>query len=286
MAQALQKGDNEIFSQTGGLVYIAVEDSEKMELSVKFQKFLKSPRYIEEMPEIFDQTKNFQVPWAETETNNLILTLPKQKYDKIQDFPKFCNFINSVCTKISDFMHYTIRRQFRVVFDVQTPGGKPIPVYPIFLLMEDLDDIIFNYEKPTYAIFNLFYSLAFVCIRDNQFTKSTEVALSQLVASQLFSEFYNFDVSEHRDYIVSPLFDILWKVHKQISDAVIPTIFKNTNEEIPEEKFDDESKWVEFVLQLCHLSKFNMAKVLERIHRFPLNIATELELYPVSDIFN
>ena len=133
------------------------------------------------------------MPWTEIHLKRIILTVPTSLLKTIEQkqLEKSCAFINKSIKSVAQYMQYPIIRQFRIVFDVQTPNNKPVAKYPIFLPIEFIDTLFYNNETPSSEIYQYFGVLATICLKEDFFDSMTEQSLSQFVAAQMMKEFYH-----------------------------------------------------------------------------------------------
>ena len=99
----LSKTVTKVVSALGGIVYIAINNpvSEKKTISMKFKNFCKHPMADYRDPNIWEMTKDLEVPWGEIHSENLIFTLPTEKMREIGNFSKIFDIQNKRFTAIS-----------------------------------------------------------------------------------------------------------------------------------------------------------------------------------------
>jgi hypothetical protein len=284
-AYKLTKGETQVYSQFGGIVYIAANDLDcKRKIKFVFKGFVKHPRAIEGMPEEYEQTKDIEVPWAEIHCKKCILTVPTKQFRKINDFTEVYSFINSTVKSISEFCDYPVKRIFRIAFDIQTPGGRPVASYPIFLEYEDMYEILVEHNKPSIALYNLIVTLTTVCLKEDYFDSLTEQSLSQLVAAHIMYKMFNgLDIEKEEMYEKTKLFPDLWLIHRKMDSTIIPKIIHNSNLATQNVFYDEEDKWANFITELSKLANLNFVPAFENIQRIPKNINADVQQYPIYE---
>lgn len=236
------------------------------------------PMAVYDNPDIWQQTKKLDVPWGELVSKSIIFTLPTSYLKKIEDFDKIFDRIELFINTLSTFMSYQVIRPYRIVFDVETLDDQPVPKYPIIMLENDINDILFDNDKPNPGLFRAMYMLALVSLRDGCFDQITELALAALVASCVFVKLFpSFDPLKNPLIEAPLLFSELWTIHTRINAKVIPElIVKSQNPETPVYEVP-EDRWIAFVRDLCFDSKYNFSLILQDAHPIPLNLASQLK---------
>lgn len=277
-------GKTEIASPFGGIVYITIRElNEETDnrVKLKFNGFVRHPRAVIRKPEIWESSKDYQVPWGEMCSKTVIFTLPSDEIRKITDIDKVLEHVDKVVTHVLEFMNASMNRPYRVVFDTQLPGDKTESEYPIVLDIKDLDDIINNYNKPTVAMFELIARVSLLSIREAYFDNLVETAISNLVACIIFNEFFpGFDPNIFKDYNFPPLFAELWVLHQHINQGLIKDLLALS--QAPEAPYfdSDEDMWTQFVKDVSVIGKYNFTKLLERVRPIPLNLSKTLAELP------
>ena len=281
-AYKLKKGTTQVYSQFGGIVYIASNDLEaKRKVTFVFRNFAKHARAVEGKPEKYEQTKNIDVPWAEIQSQKCIFTLPTTEFNEIEDITKIYKFMNKIVKCVAEFCSYPVKRTFRVAFDIQTPSGKPVASYPIFLDYHDMNDILFEHKRPTVALYHLLTTLATVCFTEDYFDSLTEQSLAQIVAAQVIMNLYGVDIEDDETYEKTKLFRTLWSIHNEIDNAIIPQIIENSIQSSNTVFYDEEDRWANFTTEISKVANLNFAPAFEKLRRIPKNISADVEQFPV-----
>ncbi|KAK8887734.1 hypothetical protein M9Y10_038788 [Tritrichomonas musculus] len=299
----------QFISRFGGIVYIAVssfpdefyntdlnekeaekDETEKNEVPSSnplfegtFEKVVHYPIAVYNDKNVYLKTKDLNVPWGELVSKSIIFTLPSKYLKQIDDFDKLFGRIEEIIKILSDFMNYPIVRPYRIVFDIETVDDRPVAHYPIVMLEDDINDILFSTDKPTAGLFRCLMMLALVSVRDGCFDHLTEDALSAFVAAHVFKKLFpSFDPIEKPLFQMPVLFEELWLINLKVNNKVIPNIIaKSQNSDSP--VYDvPEDRWIAFVRDLCFTIQLNFLPVLEKLRPIPLNLATTLNTLKVA----
>lgn len=102
-------------------------------------------------PDIWEKTKNINVPWGELDTGKIIFTLPSSKLREISDFNKVKDVYDVILNGISCFMSCLPNKKYRIVFDIETLDDEF--AYPIFLNIDEIDHVLIEIDHPTAELF-------------------------------------------------------------------------------------------------------------------------------------
>ena len=280
----LQSPVTQIASQFGGIVYIAVTSTYKKKLLLNFHRFSKHPIYSDQKPNLFSLTKNNIVPWGEISCELFILTIPREYLLQIEDIPSVTNYLSNVIKTVSSYMNYIIRRAYRIVFDIQTPGNSHVPGYPIVMNINDINGLLLSINKATPQLFSFVIMIATVSIREGCFDEITERALAYFVATSVFVIlFEGFLIDEVEGYFpeIPPLFAELWHIQKEVSPSIIKTILERSQDPDTPTYEVAEDKWISFIRDLCKFGRLNFTRLLEKARPIPLNMFKALEGLPM-----
>jgi len=274
----------QIASSFGGIVYIAVSElDEKVERKVRltFKGFCRHPRAVISKPSVWEQTREFDVPWAEMYSKTLILTLPTKDLERIDNIDLVLDHLDSFVISVSKFMNYTVNRPYRVVFDREIARDDLECEYPVVLLMDDMDGVLFQLEAPSKGLFKLVSLIAVVSIRENYFDSLVEAAIANLVACVVLKEHYSwFEPSLLPELQFPPLFAELWIIHTRINNLLIPSLLEHSQDLNAAVYDSPEDMWIAFVRDLSHEGNCNFSTLLERARPIPLNLSKSLMSLP------
>ncbi|OHS94386.1 hypothetical protein TRFO_39432 [Tritrichomonas foetus] len=275
-----------VITNLGGIVYLAVSRlKEPVHIRLKFHKFCCYPRYISHKPDVWEKTKNLDVPWGEIQSKMIIFTLPKNKLDEIQDLNAALGRIDFIIKKISKLLSYEVVRPYRVVFDVQKLSSIPTPENIIMMHVDDIPGILIHSDQPNGSLFSLIRVLIKVSIKEGFFDDITEVAFSALEATIIFKEIFpKFDLLSADFFEAPPLYNELSTIHFKINDKIIPTVLKNSLTYQPKENEFPDDRWVSFIESICKIGKINFTKLFENTIPIPLNISSYIEKYPPVEL--
>ena len=265
-------------SPFGGIVYVT-RDSEGEELIeqsvvIKFKRFAQYPRYIHDKPEVWEKTKDFDVPWAELDMESIIFSLPSKDARRITDFNLIKKVYGTIVSEIVKYTSMRFVRPFRVVYDVDLPEPLPPAMYPVVSYMKEIDGTLIDIAQPNAHLFNLAVLITISAIKENCFDALFTHLLAELAAAVALREVYpEFDPLHFPGITLSKGFVEFWEIQTGAGRTVIPNtlaIFQDPNYE-PSEVPDD--MWIAFVKELCKKGRYNFTKLLEDVRPLPISVS-------------
>ena len=280
--------EEEIGTPCGGIVYAglnvpydAVDWCGPRTVDFAFENFCRCPEWRFDHPELWDETKNLDVPWGEVEFANIIFTMPTKEMRKIKNFEKLGDFYNRITETVSKYLSFTISRAYRVIFDVEVP--EPDAPYPLFWNLDAIEATIFDFEKPSVALFDSITLLALSCFRYACVDSITETALSAIAAAVAFQAVYkDFDPLKFESLNLPVLFRELWIIHLRFPDLIPQALAEMQS---PDYLIRDcpEDNWIEFVKQLCKIGQLDFTGHLGNVRPIPMGTATPYTVLKVFD---
>ena len=284
----LLNGTTTIGSCFGGVVYIAIRklpENYPRQLELSFHNFSKYPRVVFNKPQVYQMTKDAKTPWCELSSKTVIFTVPSSILEKLQNPDIVFEFIDNFVRVATDNLSYKITRPYRVVFDCEITSKIFVSEYPIYMLIDDINDIFFERDHVTAGLFKFLMAISLASLKDNYFDSETEESLAACVASMtLLTVFKDFDPTTFFDVDLPFLFPALWSIHSKLNGTVILEILKRSQEAKPVPNEVPENKWINFIKQLCSISHYNLAKVLESVKPIPLNLIFEMQQFTTPNI--
>ncbi|OHS93652.1 hypothetical protein TRFO_11652 [Tritrichomonas foetus] len=260
-------------------------ENENMKVRITFENFCRYPRMAFEKPYIYEKTKNSGAPWGELSSKSIIITLPSTEMEKIENVDELCAFLDKTVVMVSAYISYKVVRPYRLVFDVEKCDDSFSSEYPIVLLLEYVNDILFNYKTPNVGLFQLIRSLAVVSLPEGCFDPGTEAAIGSLVSTVIFRKFWpGFDVNKLEGIVMPPLFQELWLIHAQLSNQLIPQLLAQSQSPDAPTYDSPEDMWIGFIRDLCNLAKYDLTQLLERARPIPLSLVGKISQLPKCPI--
>ena len=181
MSYQLKQGVTKVSSPFGGIVYIGVTDEMKKNCKVEitFDGFARHPRALLDHPEVYEETKNIDVPWGELESELIVFTLPAFAMKNV-DTQLYLKKMDGLTTSLAEFLRVPIKGQYRVVFDAWLPAEIPLCGYPLFCSVEVTNDIISMDETGGIAIL---LPLALSLMTEERFDLEFETTLAAIAVS-------------------------------------------------------------------------------------------------------
>ena len=131
----LNNAINKIASSHGGLIYIEVPRNKKGTLEVLINKAVEAPWFVLGKTKAKDwksKIRKFPAPWAELETNKIILTVPSESVRNLENPEKLLKLWDKILDCYSELDQYPLPvRPERIVSDVQISAGYMHSGYPI-----------------------------------------------------------------------------------------------------------------------------------------------------------
>ena len=278
----LVENSTSVVTVFGGIVYIAINSLiTPISLEMTFRGFCQYPQYNVNNPEIWEQTKDNDVPWGELVTECAIFTLPKEQLKAVKDPQKVNDVFKQISEGISEYMSSTYGRPYRFVFDIDLPDEFPSCGYPFVFHLEEIDGIINSLDSPTPQLFTAVTLMTIVSIREDCFDQITETAIATVAASVIFQRLYpDFDPLQFAGVSLPTLFHELWEIQCKFDTNLIPqTLHKFQDPDYPVSDVP-EDMWIAFVREMCRLGQRDFTKLLERSRPIPLNISISLQGLP------
>jgi len=161
--EKLEAGANTIGTALGGLLYVRIPaqtDVGSVEITV--DGAIRAPRYIHgatDMGEWIDSIRHYPAPWAELESDRLVLSLPSTVVRELDDPDVVMDFWNTVmdgCADLAAIPHQR-PRPMRFVMDRQISVGYMHSGYPLMAHLDAADfclDVAGIYADGSWGMFH------------------------------------------------------------------------------------------------------------------------------------
>jgi hypothetical protein len=243
---------------------------------------------VHDQPEIWEETRDIDVPWGEIDIGCVIFTLPSTELRKVRDFRVLKEAYDRFTQKISTFLSYNPESPIRVVFDVEGDSEpsdgldefQATVEYPATFLLEEVHNLVLDISEPSWQLFKALFSIARLSLRLGCFDAATEVALITVAAALALQDYYEGFDPFLSGFPLPLLFPQFWEI-----EAVCPGVFSKTMLMFQDPDYQPldspDDMWVEFVRELCRSGHCNFTKVLEQSKPVPLNISVSIADYPL-----
>lgn len=283
-AYPIESNEVNVGTPFGGIVYLTVNSIEPVDpfpADFTFSQFCKHPRYVTGHPEIWEETKDIEVPWGEIDVGSIIFTVPSESIRQIKDFDIIHDKFQTIVSGISNYMSYQPDRPYRAVFDVELTDEGPNYGYPLVFHVDEIPGILMELETPTVQLFKAVSLMTIVSLREECFDITTETAIATVATAVIFQElFQGFNPFEFNGITLPTLFHELWEIHSHCNAELIPnTLSKFQNPDYPVSEVP-EDMWIAFVREMCRIGRKDFTKLLERSRPIPLNISISLQGLP------
>lgn len=283
----LKDGTTKVATPYGGIVYLVVGNlsTNPINIDIHFNNFARYTIVAYGKPEVFESTKDSEVPWCEIMLNSVVFTVPRDSIQKVQNFNESFDFIEKHIQKVAEIASYKIIRPYRIVFDKDITEKLYVAGYPIFLDVNDFDDIFINHQSVAPGFFKMLMAVSIVSLKENCFDSDTEQAIAAYITANALNSLQPFfDPLVYFDIELPLLFRLLWNIHAGIDKDIIVNIIKDSqineisNYEVPEDQ------WINFVKKLCYSAQCNLTKDLLSLRPIPLNVTAILQKLPQPPI--
>lgn len=254
-------------SPFGGIVYVLLNNEVQKSVRLVFDGFSRYPRSVVSDPSIWEKTKDIDVPWGELDTGRIIFTLPSSKLRKIPDFNKIKDVYDVILNRISGFLSCSLNRKLRIIFDIDFLESEV--GYPLFLNIDQIDDVLFEIDHPTAGLFNAVFSLTLAHIHFGIFENQVEHALASVAAADIMKKLFpDFDPFNYDGIKLPLLFSELWEINCNFDNNLISlTLSKFQGGDYPV----SEDTWIDFLKEMCILGKRDFTKLFENWKSIPLS---------------
>lgn len=268
----------ELSSPVGGILYIQSMSTNIIEIKLNFKHFLQYPRYVSNELEIWNKTKEIQVPFGEIETKNLIITASSDSIRKLEpEIHEILTVFDKAISVIIQQMNFKMRFPFRIVLDIQLPNSMPTCSYPIVFESSTFLPLFSCCNKPSDKLFAILNLIALVSLREDCFDAEVEMVLAEIATRKaLKTVFPDFDDSQISISSNRSLYATLDKIEKDYPNIISKSLakFQDLNSPIP--NFPEDA-WLDFVKEMCLNGQTDFVPQLEEARPIPLNVSSSLQ---------
>ena len=190
----------EVATPFGGIIYFIFEDagdSFEVTISNVCRYPLLSYTNESQTDEIWEQTKDVDVPFGEMELKNCVFSLPSAEIRK-QSVQKFAKRIDNMISLVFDFTALKESKQMRIVFDIEVPADyEPVDSYPIYINPDTYNKLVV--DEPSKELFIVLANAALFSLPESTFSPEGENILVLLSACAIMQKVY--PSSKPMDYI-------------------------------------------------------------------------------------
>ena len=272
----------DVDSPFGGLVYLVTDGiEEEDEIEVTFEGFMECPRCVKGKPEIWEETKERNVPWGEIDCGSIVFTLPRKIMVQISDFDKIFNTFEAASSVIANFMRVDIVSPVRVVYDCEILPGSLYPknYNPIYLHLRDATDLL-SCDKPSTRLFQLFTKIGMSLISSDNLDKLTKKTLSIIATADAFLKIWPNEDPFIYTNKCSKLTQSLWEIHTTVSNDIISQTIDLLRDVLPEQGGSPDDPWIAFVMLLSKNAGKNFTAILQKSRPIPLNATLSVRQLP------
>ena len=275
--------DLDVVSPFGGFVYIVLEEEseQNVEIEVTFENFMEYPRALFNDKNVWEKTKERDIPWGEIESDHIIFTVPKSFMVKIEDYDKFFDIFRTATELIADYFCVEVLSPVRFVYDCQVLPGSLYPknYNPVFMHINSLNDLL-KFSEPSTFLFQVFTKIGMSLIFPDHLDHLTKKILSIIASLYAFTKIW-----PDKDPLLytnndSPLTKSLWEIHQQVGEQLIPHTIDQLRDILPDEPGSPDDAWIAFVMLLSKNGGKNFTSILQKVRPIPLNATLSVQQLP------
>ena len=274
----------EVVSPFGGLVYIVTDEFEldqEQEINITFNNFIEAPRYVDSDPQIWEKTKDKDVPWCEFESDYVIFTLPTDLARQVEDIPHVFEIYSTAVKSISKFMRVNLVRPIRLVYDNTILPSSLLPrnYNPIYIHTND-GIKPFEVTKPSTYLFKIFQKLSMSMIINDGLDKLTKKTLSIIATAEVFMNIWPDEDPFLYTNNNSQLTQSLWDIRNEIGDDPISKTIYDLRSILTDPSGSPDDSWIAFVMLLSKNGQKNFTQTLQKSRPIPLNATLSVRQLP------
>ena len=272
----LKNPETLIASPYGGIVYLISSEflDFPLECHFTFSNFVQYPRMVKSNPQIWDDTKHYDIPFGEYETDFLIFSMPSANLRDLQtNFNYFNNIFDLSLNSIFKFTHFDFLRKFRVIFDIEISKDLPACHHPIVLPISDIPELFNILNTPTAVFYSLIKTVSLLTIKENHFETEVEDVFAELATQNVMKKIFpDFNSKQFANPLNDILFNSLYDIQMENKELIISKVLSKFQSDLYHEERMPEENWLEFIQDLCIIGKTDYTEKLETYHPIPLSV--------------
>jgi hypothetical protein len=259
----LEKGDNEICSPFGGILYVVCEGAGHTTVDVDFYDVGRHPIYSRGNPSIWEETCEVDAPWAEIETHFAIFSLPTSFLSRVQPLDRAIVEIDTLLSQVLAFMADERVLPYRIVFDPEVSPITRRQFYPLVLPLETVS-AIFPPRRPSESLIQLLHHVALRSISPGTFLTNAREALASLAAYSVAANAWPEEEPKIRDIVrsPSPLYVQFLKIYLESDKKLFPKALEITRSRTNQSDGNARSTYGFFVKKLTLVCGSRLAQAL------------------------
>lgn len=286
ITEAIVSNKTKVGSPFGGLVYLMIDDDKDIvdyNVHVKLKGFAQAPHYVIGT-DMWQKTKDIDIPWCEIETKNAIVTMPTKAAREF-DIEPFATSLERLVGDVESYLAVDYKYKFRIVFDIMMEPGKHSVAYPIVFSTEDIDKLINGVKQPNRILFELLIGIAISLLQTVSIDENTKIAISNVAASAaLTNEYKDFTPMMLEDIELPQLFHELWEIHTKVDKTILPRVIASFRDPNVQTTDIPEDMWISFVRNLSNIGGADFSALLSRTRPIPLSVINSLHNMPAYQI--
>lgn len=290
-----KRGELEIASPFGGLIYIVLDDDSatspsqiNSQIEAHFTNVCKSPYFKHgkdnsDQYELIRLCKNKLSPYGEIETKFVCFTLPSSEILKIQNIDKFSKYFDGFARDVFNFVGYKPTKRFRIVFDVQLPFHGSTSSYPLMLSCDSIENIFLN-EEPSSELFSALLMISILSLPEDSLNPIVEAALASLAVAHAFKiKWSDVEPFQYINGHTIPLLNELWEIYLKIGPKPFSISMTNFQQLQAKKKLSNEESFTIIVNKLSSLTDDDFSDMIQNANFAPISDPTNLPAYTVAE---
>ena len=198
--------------------------------------------------EMWEQTKDIDVPLGEIETETIVFTAPSSYLRSIPNISKFAMKYHSLVRRIFSLTALDLNKQVRVIYEVDTfESCSSIDCYPYYVTLDTLQKYI-NYQEPSKQLFDLLSHVAFLSLPEDYFSPEVEMSMAFVASCAVMKEEYpNCDPLIYMNETPGTIFTELWKIYNTYDKSALTIAFLKIRSFKHKDLFSINDMWGRFV---------------------------------------
>ena len=232
----------------------------------------------------WEQTKNFDIPLSELETETIIFTMPTKILREMEDISQFANRYQSLIHCVFLFTGFDGNKQVRVIYDVDSfDSNDNITSFPFYVSYDTL--ISYQQDVPSKQLYDLLSHAAILSLPEDYFSPDIEMILAALAASAIIVEKYpETDPLAYYPGVPPKLFLDLWNVYNTYQKAAFTISLRKIRSFKHKDLFTINDMWGKFVQEYETVLNVTLPHLKQGINM--MHSSTQLKGITTSESLN
>ena len=264
----IQNNPTRLATPYGGILYLLSDTT--VSVNVSFSHVLRYPLFMfNQTREVYEKTRNNDVPWGEIMTSYSILTLPSKKILEIEEnsnrtLEEYCSLLDNFIENIYHFIGSKVTEPRRVVFDVDVPIEEPTMSDTIILNWDIVDSVI-HMNKVDSELLTFFSGFALSILQHEFFDHEVEIIISNLAVCHAINTIwptFTDDSISILGYNAPKIFFDLWDIYTEKGPAPFMSSLQALI--LYKEKASSQEAWNFFIQKMSVACETKLRHLMDR----------------------